>query len=141
MKKAKCTLVDKAWVENHWVLIVWKLANMVCAWPSAQGDRWSFQEVLRQLLYRYEREINHCERPAIRLIQERDASPSSAMILCVFDITWPDDKKDSAVLPEFVLTDGWYKIRAKVDQALARAEKKGRIRIGAKLSIMGAKVR
>lgn len=160
MKKAKCTLVDKAWVENHWGLIIWKLANTVCAWPSTQGERWSFQEVLKQLLYRYEliqhrsllrlpictlryeREINRCERPAIRLIQERDASSTSAMVLCVFDISWPDSKNSKAdgVLPEFVLTDGWYKIRAQVDQALAKAASKGKIRIGTKLSIMGAKV-
>ena len=42
--------------------------------------------------------------------------------------------------PEFVLTDGWYKIRAKTDQALARAARKGKIRVGRKLGVIGARV-
>lgn len=64
------------------------------------------------------------------------------MVLCVFDISWPESRNNKAdgALPEFVLTDGWYKIRAQVDQALAKAANKGKIRIGTKLSIMGAKV-
>lgn len=91
---------------------------------------------------RYEREINQCQRPAIRLIQERDASPSSAMVLCVFDIIWPTEggKEVEGSCPELVLTDGWYKIRAMCDSALARAARRGKIRIGAKIGCINAKV-
>jgi breast cancer 2 susceptibility protein len=92
------------------------------------------------ICHRYEREINRCERPAIRLIQERDASPSSAMVLCVFEISWPSGTRTDTVAPELVLTDGWYKIRAQTDVALARAVKKNKIRVGSKLEIIGAKV-
>jgi len=52
MKKAGCSLVKKDWVENHWILVVWKLANMVVLWPETYASRWSFKEVLNQLLYR-----------------------------------------------------------------------------------------
>jgi breast cancer 2 susceptibility protein len=64
------------------------------------------------------------------------------MVLCVFEINWPaeGDSEGSTVCPEFVLTDGWYKIRAKVDQSLARAARKGKIRVGRKLGIIGARV-
>jgi len=90
--------------------------------------------------YRYEREINRCERPAVRLIQERDASPNAAMVLCVFAISWPSGSPAEKVLPGLVLTDGWYKIRAQIDIALARAIKKRKIRVGSKLEIIGARV-
>ncbi|PVF98238.1 hypothetical protein CPB86DRAFT_853393 [Serendipita vermifera] len=139
LKIRGCSLIEKTWVENHWVLILWKLANSVVLWPSSQAERWTFQEVITQLLYRYEREVNRCQRPAIRLIQERDASPTSAMILCVFDITWSKGK-DGQTATELVLTDGWYKIRAILDSALARAVKKRKIRVGSKLEVVGAKL-
>jgi hypothetical protein len=53
LKNEGCSLVEKAWVENHWIMILWKLANTVLLWPSSQANRWSFQEVITQLLYRY----------------------------------------------------------------------------------------
>lgn len=157
LKRAGCSLLTKPWLENHWTQIVWKLANMAVLWPETQAERWSYQEVLKQLLYRYvmgcyklqclprcvryEREINRCQRPAIRLIQERDASPNSAMILCVFEISWPDESRAEKAAPMLVLTDGWYKIRAQTDVALVRAIKKRRICVGSKLEIIGARVR
>lgn len=140
LKKAGCSLLTKPWLENHWTQIVWKLANMAVLWPEAQSERWCYQEVLNQLLYRYEREINRCQRPAIRLIQERDASPNAAMILCVFEISWPSESRSEKAAPVLVLTDGWYKIRAQVDVALVRAIKKRRIRVGSKLEIVGARL-
>ncbi|KAG8818991.1 hypothetical protein FRC17_010635, partial [Serendipita sp. 399] len=127
MKRRGCTLLEKAWLENHWSLVVWKLANIVAVWPSTQAERC------------YEREINRCERPAIRLIQERDASPNSAMILCVYEINLPDAKQ-AATMPGVVLTDGWYRIRAQIDATLARAIAKRKIRVGKKLEIIGAKL-
>ncbi len=55
MRKDGCTLVTEEWVQNHWGWIVWKLANTVCLWPEREGSRWSFEEVLKQLKYRYVR--------------------------------------------------------------------------------------
>jgi hypothetical protein len=51
-----CTLATKAWVDNHWGLILWKLAGMVCLDPDAEADphrrRWTWTHVMKQLLYR-----------------------------------------------------------------------------------------
>ena len=43
--------------------------------------------------------------------------------------------------PVFELTDGWYRLRARVDEVLARAARRGVIRIGRKISVSGASVR
>jgi breast cancer 2 susceptibility protein len=52
-----CSLATKLWVDNHWCLILWKLAGMVCLDPEHESDpqtkRWCWAEVIRQLLYRW----------------------------------------------------------------------------------------
>jgi breast cancer 2 susceptibility protein len=51
-----CSLATKAWLENHWGLILWKLAGMVALDPDSESDpkikRWCWTEIKRQLLYR-----------------------------------------------------------------------------------------
>ena len=86
--------------------------------------------------HRYEREINRAERPAIRQIQEHDASAARAMVLCISDVQLRE--KDEV---EIELTDGWYRIRTISDKVLARAAKKGKLVVGRKLAVAGARVR
>lgn len=45
--------VNNGWVENHWKLVVWKLASMVRAKPELLQEKWNYYEVVRQLKYRY----------------------------------------------------------------------------------------
>lgn len=51
-----CSLATKPWVENHWGLILWKLAGMVMLDPERESHpaekRWRWVEVMRQLFYR-----------------------------------------------------------------------------------------
>ena len=50
-----CRLATAKWVENHWGLILWKLAGMVANDPEpydALLAKWSWTEVMRQLRYR-----------------------------------------------------------------------------------------
>lgn len=51
-----CTLAKQAWVDNHWPLVLWKLAGMVALDPVGESDplkkRWCWPEVIRQLMYR-----------------------------------------------------------------------------------------
>ena len=51
-----CSLATKPWVDNHWGMILWKLAGLVCLEPEREQDaatrRWCWPEVMRQLLYR-----------------------------------------------------------------------------------------
>lgn len=68
------------------------------------------------------------------------------MILVVSAITWTEQELDLEgnviVLPHptFELSDGWYRIQVEVDEALARAARNRKIRLGTKLVIVGAKV-
>ena len=41
---------------------------------------------------------------------------------------------------ELEITDGWYRLRAEVDAPLARAIRKGVIRVGRKIGVVDAKV-
>lgn len=64
------------------------------------------------------------------------------MVLCVLDVRTVNAGSDgsSGKSASLELTDGWYKIVAKIDPPLARAVSKKKIRRGIKLAIQGAKV-
>ncbi|KAJ7269415.1 hypothetical protein B0H12DRAFT_1208887 [Mycena haematopus] len=144
-----CALATKLWVDNHWALILWKLAGMVCLDPAREKDpqakRWCWAEVIRQLLYRYERELNGGVRPPLRCIATQDAPASCPMVLCVSNITWSepgmtDDGIPIPPHPELEVTDGWYRLRAQVDAPLARAVRRGAISVGRKIGVVGARL-
>ncbi|KAJ3567335.1 hypothetical protein NP233_g6425 [Leucocoprinus birnbaumii] len=140
-----CTLATKAWVDNHWGLILWKLAGMVALDPDSESDprtkRWCWAEVKRQLLYRYERELNQAKRPALRLIATQDASAAVPLALCVSGITWKEAEGGRGnTYAELEVTDGWYRLRAKVDAPMARAIRKKTIRVGRKIGVAGARL-
>ncbi|KAK7026152.1 breast cancer type 2 susceptibility [Favolaschia claudopus] len=144
-----CHLATKPWIDNHWALILWKLAGMVCLDPSSETDprtkRWCWDEVMRQMLYRYERELNGGARPPLRRIATQDSPAASPMVLCVSNISWgePGMTEDGLPLPphpELEVTDGWYRLRAQVDIPLARAVRRGVIRVGRKIGVVGAKL-
>jgi breast cancer 2 susceptibility protein len=148
-------------------LILWKLAGMAALDPESEADvdrrRWCWAETMRQLQYRYaspstfyyvnrvstrsyEKELNCGARPALRLIAAQDAFAGLHMILCVSGITWSeggigDDGLPLVPHPTLELTDGWYRLRTQVDEVLARAARRGVIRVGRKISVSGASVR
>ncbi|KAG9314109.1 hypothetical protein JVU11DRAFT_4892 [Chiua virens] len=144
-----CTLATQAWIDNHWLLVLWKLSGMAALDPQSEQHpptkRWCWPEVVRQLMYRYERDLNGSSRPPFRLITTRDASAESPMILCISDIILPpngsgEDFPRVSILPELEVTDGWYRLRARIDAPLARGIKKGKIKIGRKIAVVGAKL-
>jgi len=68
------------------------------------------------------------------------------MILCISGITWPEggiggDGLPLVSHPTLELTDGWYRLRTQVDEVLARAARRGVIRVGRKISVSSASVR
>jgi len=141
--------VPRRWVENHYTLILWKLAAYT---RTLLDDRyWNWTEVCRQLKYRYEREINLLQRSAINRIFRQERPSTAAMILCVFE-TPATNSEEEGEAQSIVLTDGWYKIRATVDSVLAKAIQKGQtntpldqtsgpsIKVGTKLAIQGAQI-
>lgn len=66
------------------------------------------------------------------------------MVLCVSNIYWSEERVTEAGTipphPELELTDGWYLIRATVDESLARAVRKRKIRLGTKIFMSGIHV-
>lgn len=162
LQKAGCTLATEDWVYNHWGLILWKQAGMLCLDPT-EAQRWSWEETIKQLLYRcvllqccnwctpnsavyrYERELQGGARPPFKLIAAGDSPPSSPMVLCVSKVIWTKGQQNSdgsvEGVPELEITDGWYRLRAEVDAPLARAIRKGAIKAGRKIGVVDAKVR
>ncbi|KWU44262.1 hypothetical protein RHOSPDRAFT_29372 [Rhodotorula sp. JG-1b] len=146
---AERDLVTLPWIKNHWALVLWKLASYVRSRPDLLHEWWSFERVMDQLRYRYEREVNRAERPAIKRIQEHDSPASLPMVLCVSQIRWEEstnelenaEAHDTALtIVGLELTDGWYRIRANVDRTLKSACERGKIVLGCKLAISGAKL-
>ncbi|KAI5474508.1 breast cancer 2 susceptibility protein [Pseudohyphozyma bogoriensis] len=146
LEEAGASLVTAAWVKNHWTLIVWKLASLVRSRPDVLETYWSWEAAVNQLKYRYEREVNNAQRSCIKRVQERDSSAALSMTLCVTKIRW-DDIGDSEATSNaqlaivgLELTDGWYRIRTNVDQTLKSACERGKIVVGSKLTIRGARL-
>lgn len=126
------------WVQNHWQLVLWKLAAYVASDPRHVNTYWTWDRVLRDLRYRYEREYHKKEYSVIKRLQEEPRPYTRPMVLCVHQILRFDDTGESASLV-LQLTDGWYKIRAELDAPLRRAVERRKICIGHKLAIACAK--
>lgn len=67
------------------------------------------------------------------------------MVLCISNISWTKEYVDEEnrlipAHPTLEVTDGWYRLRAEIDEALARAARKKIIRTGRKIACCGAKV-
>nr|XP_037277025.1 LOW QUALITY PROTEIN: breast cancer type 2 susceptibility protein homolog [Rhipicephalus microplus] len=136
MPGVNTTLVPKGWLENHYRWIVWKLASMELHCPQVFGGRsLTPDQVMLQLKYRYDIEIDNSCRSALRKIYERDDVPSKTLVLCVSAL---EHKGDGAVQLE--LTDGWYSIRAELDEPLLRLASTGRLFVGLKLLTSGAEL-
>ena len=65
------------------------------------------------------------------------------MALCVTNVIWTQGRQNpdgtAEGVPELEVTDGWYRLRAEVDAPLARAIRRGAIRIGRKIGVVNAK--
>ncbi|ORY79270.1 hypothetical protein BCR35DRAFT_332060 [Leucosporidium creatinivorum] len=137
------------WVKNHYGLIVWKLACYVRSRPDLIGW-WTWERVVEGLKYRYEREINRAQRSPIKRIQEQDSPSSLPMVLCVSQLRWDDPPESDPLNPGaedqplvivgLELTDGWYRVRTNVDGTLRRAVERGKIVVGSKVVVVGAKI-
>ncbi|KAK2443086.1 hypothetical protein P8452_21474 [Trifolium repens] len=148
--RASRHFASKEWVLNHYKWIVWKLACYERCYPArCAGKFLTVSNVLEELKYRYEREVNHGHRSTIKKILEGDGLPSSMMILCISSIH-SDHVLESETLFEaqtgnqsteavkVELTDGWYSINAILDVPLSKQLAAGRLFVGQKLRMWGA---
>ncbi|KAK2710681.1 breast cancer type 2 susceptibility protein-like isoform X2 [Artemia franciscana] len=121
------SLCPANWVSNHYKWIVQKLHWMDSIF---EGDKFlSPENVLLQLKYRYDREIDRAQRSCLKKIFEQDDSPSKPLSLFVTDVFSPS---------RLELSDGWYSIIGLLDSVLEEAVKSNKIRIGTKLMVFGA---
>ncbi|KAK3098252.1 hypothetical protein FSP39_017630 [Pinctada imbricata] len=142
-------LISREWFINHYRWIVWKLAAYE-RMSNKCMDKWYLtpENVMLQMKYRYDREVDKCHRSVIKKITERDDTPSKRMVLLVSGISNHGNNKtestgstsnlDSKVSIE--LSDGWYCIPTTLDVPLSHLIQKGRIREGHKLCISGAEL-
>ncbi|KAG5619799.1 hypothetical protein H5410_005017 [Solanum commersonii] len=147
---ASMQYVSKKWITNHYKWIVWKLASYErCYSGKFSGKLLTICNVLEELKYRYEREVNHGHRSAVKRILEGDVLPSSMMVLCVSNIysicvspVGPQSSLSSTTengtCAKVELTDGWYSIIAVLDIQLSKKLAAGKLFVGQKLRIWGA---
>jgi breast cancer 2 susceptibility protein len=53
LKRDGCRLATTKWVDNHYAMILWKLAGLALARPQMFIDKWRWSEVINQLKYRW----------------------------------------------------------------------------------------
>ncbi|XP_041659697.1 breast cancer type 2 susceptibility protein isoform X2 [Cheilinus undulatus] len=150
-------LISEEWVYNHYRWIVWKQASMERSFPETMGGLClTPEQVLLQLKYRYDVEVDHSCRPALRKIMEKDDTSAKTLVLCVCgvvsgghsrrqnfsDAKMPQGGDTKLQTPCAVvwLTDGWYSIKAQLDEPLTAMFHKGRLAVGGKLIIHGAQL-
>ncbi|XP_024133108.1 breast cancer type 2 susceptibility protein [Oryzias melastigma] len=142
-------LITEAWGYNHYRWIVWKQASMEKSFPEAMGGIClTPEQVLLQLKYRYDVEVDHSRRPALRKITEKDDTAAKTLVLCVCGIVSKGGGASGSRTPESSdpasavvwLTDGWYALKAQLDQPLTAMLNKGLLPVGGKLIIHGAQL-
>lgn len=86
MPGVQLSLLHENWVRNNYTWIVWKLASYERAFPQHFSNCLNVENIIKQLKYRYDREIDRAERSALRKILEKDETAARRMILCVSNI-------------------------------------------------------
>lgn len=124
-------LVNERWIENAFKMIVLKLSHLENSFEKFNKyELLNPENVLLQMKYRYDREIDMTHRSAIKKLTERDDVACRRMVLMVVDII---DVPNIGY--ELQLSDGWYSIRASIDASLASAIESKKIVFGTKLVI------
>ena len=126
------SVLSNVWLSNHYGLIVWTLSRSM-SWFSPEA-------VMNQLAYRYEREINLAERPALRKIVEGDEAAGRHMVLCIASVAKEYSEEAMGDVFKATVTDGWYVLPAVLDPCLTRAVERGRLKIGSKVHVCRAKL-
>ncbi|CAN9511619.1 unnamed protein product [Ophioblennius macclurei] len=146
-------LLSEAWTFNHYRWVVWKQASMEKSFPEFLGGLClSPQQVLLQLKFRYDLEVDHSRRPALRKILEQDDTAAKTLVLCLSEVVSrgrdlngshdADSKTPQTTPPPAVvgLSDGWYQVRAQLDRPLSTMLRRGRLAVGTKLMVHGAQL-
>ena len=133
------------WISNHYRWIFWKLLSLELKFPTVfSGNVFCPATIVDQLRLRYDREVERCERSALKLIYEGDCSPSQGIVLCVatIDNLTVDENNMGHDTICIELTDGWYSITSILssDNPLTKYIEKKQIVVGTKLITYGAEL-
>lgn len=82
-------------------------------------------------------------RPPFHLITTQDHPASAPMILCISNIIWPESpssEQGGSSSPLLEVTDGWYRLKAQIDLTMVQGLKRGKLRIGRKIAVVGCRV-
>lgn len=106
------TLINMEWIRNHYRWIVWKLASMELKFPQLFArNSLTPLNVLEQLKYRYDVEVDHCKRSALKRIieQVRDILRAHRTVLLMLDCAgWYCCENDGPVRRSSALKfDSW----------------------------------
>ncbi|CAH8854181.1 unnamed protein product [Trichobilharzia szidati] len=131
-------LISYGWIENHYLQIMWKIGTVALLYndlcTTVLSDYCTPSRVLNELRYRYDREIEGCQRSALRKVIEQDDTAARRLILAVSYL----DISENCV--KACLTDGWYQISWNPDPMLTALIKSGKIRVGSKLVTANAEL-
>ena len=128
---ASPTCINNAWTSSHYRWIVWKFSSLIRSFPFDYGpENLSPEFILQQLLYRYEREVNNCQRSPLKRIIEQDDAANRYLVLMIASL------REAEGLME--LSDGWYSVWAHVDKPILDLIAAGKLYSGCKLEIFGA---
>ncbi|KAL0479738.1 BRCA2 [Acrasis kona] len=133
-------VANSTWIENHYRWIVWKLAcydrKWTCSGDALPPKYLTADNVLKQLLFRYDREYVNGKRSCLHRVLTRDVPSTRYMILCIAHI----HDQDGSNISQIDLTDGWYSIRARVDPEISDLIKRRKLQSGQKLKLFGANI-
>ncbi|XWS43893.1 hypothetical protein CRYUN_Cryun16bG0143700 [Craigia yunnanensis] len=116
---ASMQYISKELVTNHYKWIVWKLVCYERRYPSKYAGKFlTISNILEELKYRYQREVNYGHRSAIKRILDGDILPSTMLVLCISAIQSYSEPKMETILvitngadntgnAKVELTDGW----------------------------------
>lgn len=126
-------LLHAKWLTHHLSLILLKLSAIERSFPERLGDERTLNvaNVMLQIKYRYDKEIDRAERSILRKVLEKDEVASRRMVLYVARI-WSDS--------ECELSDGHYGVRTALDAEMQRVFRANLVQVGTKLMISGAEV-
>ena len=133
------------WIDNHYRWIFWKLASYDTKFSETlTGPILSPSTILDQIRLRYDREVEKCERSALKLIYEGDSSASLGIVLCVarIDFLTFNNKNIGQDTTLIELTDGWYSIISVLteENPLSQFIMSKKIAVGTKLITYGAEL-
>ncbi|KAL1455983.1 hypothetical protein WDU94_000742, partial [Cyamophila willieti] len=152
-----CAKVSDQWVENHYSLIVWKLCCMERSYPDVfRGKLCTLDNLLFELKYRYDCEMEN-QTSCLKKVVQCDDAPNKRMVLCVSRVfrhsaaignTTRNTTLNTSRTPappaledfQLELTDGWYRIRAVVDDEMKALVARQRVKLGTKLIICNAEM-